>query len=263
MATKVKWDINGKGVEPGSGQFGYQGPDLPKGSYVAKVKRVTLSEIKSAGANQGRPRLSVLLEVVGGAGSKSIPDTGFKYYSAPVWDGLNIIDSSVPFVNAFLHALSDGTEAGKRKVEHAFWDMDKIVKKVKVEKGPRSGQIDKHLIKFGSFIINSPNGEILVRITTKPDKDLNGNYRPSVSGYLPYDGPQASLAADDEDEDDELLEGDDDEDYDEDEELEDSEDDEEDEEEDAEDDDEDYDDEESAEDDREVATAGSRRKPPF
>lgn len=253
MAVKVKWDINGKGVDPASGDFGYKGPNLPKGSYIAKVKRATLSEIKSEGANKGKPRISVLLEVVGGAetdGKPALTASEFKYMGAPVWDGLNIIDSSVPFVNAFLHALTDGSDKGKRDVEHAFWDMDKVIRRVKVEKGPRAGTVDKHLISFGKYKLNSPNGEVLVQITTKAGADLKGNYRPEVTGYLPYDGEQTKgiVASEDEDEDEDELLGDEGDEPDED----------------------DYDDEDSDEDDAEdeddedLADAASTRKtPPF
>lgn len=192
---RVKWDnINGIGVPAATGEGQrYTGPDVPKGSYVARVKRATLESIKSAGENQGKPRINILLEIVGGAGSKQIPDPKFKYYGAPVWDGLNIIQSSVAFVNAFLHGIvGRDSDQARRAIETAFWDNGCTVKSVKVEKGARQGQIDKHVIKIGNIKLDSPNGQVLVQITTKAGTNIKtGEYQPNVSGYMPYTGERA------------------------------------------------------------------------
>lgn len=251
--AKMKWDLNGRGVapkQPGEGN-NYNGPDLPKGSWPAKIKRMTVHEIQSK-ANLGKPRISVLLEV-----QSNLLEGKEAYHGAPVWDNLNIIDSAIPFVNGFLHSLSNGTEAGKRAIESAFWDEDKgpDFRKVKVEKGNRAGEVDTHIVKIGKVQINSPKGEVMVQITTRPDKDPNtGKSRPVVTGYLPFQGEQA--AADDEDDieddidedEDDMLESDDEDDEDD-----------EDEDEDEDDEDEDADDDGEEEDSDKPAVSGRRK----
>ena len=209
--VKAKWDINGKGVaaSEGGGFATYNGPDLPKGSWPAKLKRVVVTKIKSKGANQGKPRLQVLFEIQ----TNQLDDEAkHKYHGAPVWDGLNIIAGSEGFVNAFLHSLTDGSKAAKNAIESAFWDADKgpDLKRIKVDKGPREGQVDTHIIKIGRVKVNSPNGEFMVQITTKPGKDLDGNYRPEVSGYIPFQGEQPSAAGGSDDDMDDIDDDDDD-----------------------------------------------------
>ena len=53
----------------------------------------------------------------------------------------------------------------------------------------------------------------MVQITVRAGRDLNGNYRPEISGYLPYSGPKPESLDDDEgDDDDDIDFGDDDDD---------------------------------------------------
>lgn len=206
---KMKWDINGKGKGAATGGSNYSGPPLPKGSWPCKIKRITVGSIKN-GPNAGKPRLSILLEVqTAGLGGDMA-----KYHGAPVWDGLNIIPSGIGYTNAFLHALTDGSESGKRAIESAFWDADKgpDVKKTK----NKNGVEETHIIKIGRVKIDSPNGEMMVQITSKVDKDLNGNDRPAVAGYMPHkstiEGVKNDAALDDDDDDDLIVEVDDDDD---------------------------------------------------
>src|SRR4051812_22461401 len=89
---KLKWDIDGKGEGSwGSSFTQYEGEVPPKGSYVARVKRITVDKIKAVGDNHGKPRLNVLLELVGGATSNGLDDPNWEYLGAPIWDGLNLI----------------------------------------------------------------------------------------------------------------------------------------------------------------------------
>jgi hypothetical protein len=255
---RVKWDIDGKGVPPSTGGLGYTGPNLPKGSYVAKVKRMTIGAIKSQGENHGKPRISILLEVCGPERIGN-PDPTKSLLGAPVWDGLNIIESGRSFVNGFLHALTDGSDAEKRAVEAAFWPPNGPYAK---KEANRNGDEQLHVKKIGKYTIGSPNGELLVQITTKADSDLQDNYRPAVTQYLPYTGPKPeSVDSDDEDEDDDDLIEDDEEEYDD----EDDEDDEEYEDLDNPDDDIDADESGDEDDDDEPVNVGSRRQkePPF
>lgn len=257
MATpKVKWDLNGKGVapqQPGEGGFSeYAGPELVKGSYPAKIKRVVVGKIgenakpgSKKSANHGKPRISILLEVQ----TSDIPDKA-KYHGHPIWDGLNIIDGGQGFVNAFLHSLTNGSESQKRAIESAFWDDDKgpDFKRVKVEKGPKAGTINTHIVKIGRAVLGPPGkGQFMVQVIAKPDHDLSGAFKAAITEYLPYEGEQ-DLPEDDDDENEDDVDDveDDDEDEDDDTGLESDSDDEDDE--DAEDDDVDSDDEDEDDD---------------
>jgi hypothetical protein len=190
MVMKVKWDVQGKGDEAWGGdmQGGYTGPIPPKGSYVARIKRMTLTKIKTPGENQGKPRLNILLEVVSGAGAESVDDSDYKYRGAPIWEGLNIIKSQTGKAQAFIHALTDGSKAQKDYIENVFWPPNMDIKADKETR--RDGTEDIHIKKIGKYSINSPNGEMLVRIITKMGKDLESNPKAEVSQYLPYTGPR-------------------------------------------------------------------------
>lgn len=207
---KMKWDINGKGKGAFTGGGSYSGPPLPKGSWPCKIKRITVGSIKN-GVNAGKPRLSILLEVQ----TADIPGKE-QFHGAPVWDGLNIIQSGIGYTNAFLHALTDGSESAKRAIESAFWDADKgpDVKKTKNMRGVE----ETHIIKIGKVKIDSPNGNTMVQIMSKVDKDLSGNDRPAVAGYMPHkstiEAAKNGAAADDSDDEDDLVVEVDDDDFD-------------------------------------------------
>src|SRR5690349_17325196 len=134
MGIKLKWDVDGKGEEAWGGGGGnqYTGPVPPKGSYIARIKRVTKHSIKSDGPNKNKPRLSVLLEIVSGQGAESIDDENYKYRGAPVWDGVNIIPSQVGRANMFIHALTDGSDKAKRAIENKFYPPNMDVRAEKV-----------------------------------------------------------------------------------------------------------------------------------
>lgn len=271
--AKMKWDLNGRGVtakQPGEAGGGYDGPDLPKGSWPVRIKRMEVMKIgqnKKAsdkkGPNDGKPRIRILMEVV-----SNTLEGKEKYHGHPIWDGLNVIESSVSFVNGFLHALTDGSEAGKRAIEAQFWDDDKgpDFKRIKNDK---SGAMETHITKIGKAVINSPKGEYMLQVTTRGGKNLDGSFKAEVTGYLPFKGKQADPdddGEDYEDEEDELLsddvdddEVDDDDDSDDTEYVDDEDDSDEDEDGDDEVDDEDGDDEEPEE--QPVKASGRSRKP--
>ena len=188
IKIKLKWEISGKGEEAwGEGITQYTGEVPPKGSYVVKIKRMTVGQIKKEGDNKGKPRISILLEIVGGAGSTGLKDSNYKYYGAPIWESLNIIKSQAGKVNGFLHALTDGSPEAKAAVETAFWPPNGPDAKKETR---RNGGEDIHNKKIGKYSIESPSGEHIVRIVTKMGKDLEGNPRAEVSQFLPYTGPR-------------------------------------------------------------------------
>lgn len=186
---KLKWDVSGKGDDAwGSGNVGpYEGDVPPAGSYVARIKRMTVHKIKKEGENQGKPRLAILLEIVSGAGANGLDDPDYQYLGAPVWDSLNIIKNQTGKINGFLHALTDGSDAAKRAVETAFWPPNGP----KAEKeARRDGTEDVHIKEIGAYKINSPNGQHLVRVITKMGSGLDGSPRAEVNSYIPYTGPK-------------------------------------------------------------------------
>jgi hypothetical protein len=190
--VKLKWEVSGKGDEAwGSDYSQYEGPTPPKGSYVARVKRITVDKIKAKSENYGKPRLNVLLELVGGSTSNGLDDPNWEYLGAPIWDGLNIIKSGTGRVNAFLHALTDGSDAAKRAVETAFWPPNGPDAKAEDR---RDGGKDVHIKKIGGYLIGSPNGQHLVRVVTKMGTNLEGVPRAEVNNYLPYTGPRPEAA---------------------------------------------------------------------
>lgn len=204
---QLKWDVDGKGDAPGGGN-NYEGPDLPKGSWVVRVKRMTVGQINKEGDNKGKPRLTILMEVCGGAGADGLDDPDFPYKGHPIWDGLNIIKSGTGFVNAFLHALTDGTEEAKKAIETAFWPPNGP--SAKKETNPNNGKSAVHVKRIGKVQINSPKGEVLLQVTTKPGKNLDGTYAADITRYLPYTGEQpASAVAKDDELDDGLMDAND------------------------------------------------------
>lgn len=216
MALKVKWDVEGKGEAAwgGSGER-YAGDMPPKGSYIAKLKRVTMGKIKAEGENKGKPRLSILLEIVGGKGADGVDDMDYKYYGAPVWDGVNIIKAQAGRANMFIHSLTDGSDPAKRAIENVFWPPNMDVRAEQI-KNTKTSVVTTHIKSIGKTVIGSPNGDILVRIVTKVGKDLEGKARAEVSEYLPYFGekakPQPAKEAETEEEE-ELLDSDSDDEF--------------------------------------------------
>src|SRR6516162_7465406 len=197
---KLKWDISGKGEEPwGEGFTQYSGPVPPKGSYVAKIKRMVVGTINKQGDNHGKPRIAILLEIVGGSGSNGLNDEEYTYLHAPIWDGLNIIKhgTSLGKVNGFLHALTDGSKSAKQAVEDAFWPPNGP--NAEKEKN-RNGVEEVHIKKIGQYVIASPAGEHLVRIITKMGSTLAtperaAQPRAEINAYLPYVGPKPEPAS--------------------------------------------------------------------
>ena len=191
--AQLKWDVDGKGETPNRG--GYEWPDLVKGSYVVRVKRMTVGKITGeTSKNKGKPRITVLMEVVGGAGANGLDDPEYQYLGHPIWDGFNIIASGAGYVNAFLHGLTDGSEEQKRAIEAAFWPPNGPYAK---QETSQTGKVATHVKRIGGYKIGSPDGKLLLQVVVKPDKDLKGNFKATVSQYMPYKGGNKPESSDD------------------------------------------------------------------
>lgn len=154
---KFSLDINGIGAGAVEGRAGWGGELPPTGAYTGKLKIVTVGEISQAAknpANRGKPKFNVGVELC------NTPDG--KYDGFMAWGGLNLIESGIPYINQFLHALTDGSDKAITAIEKAFY-----------EAGPVVDNDKKHVVKIGPWAINSPNGELLIKVSIKKSSYFN------------------------------------------------------------------------------------------
>jgi hypothetical protein len=137
------------GAAEGREQWGGELP--PTGSYSGVLKILSMGVIGPNAQNAGKPKLQIGVEL------RDTPDKKYDGYLA--WGGLNLIESSIPYINQFLISLTDGTDAEFAKIKKAMYDDGPIVDEKK-----------KHVLKIGNWNIASPNGElpIKVSISNKP-----------------------------------------------------------------------------------------------
>ena len=189
---------NAEDVAAQQGYDVYKGELAPNGAYRIQLKVVKVTKI-SSGENKGKSRL----QIVGVIDDPNYPE----YAGCPAFGGLNITDQGVPYVNAFLEALTDGTDAAKAAIKKAFWKT-----------GPITDDAKENIKKIGKWNIGSPKGELHVLVGTQ-QKTYQGNTTVNIQQYLLIDGENGSEAeaeiVDDDDEDstvdveDEDAEGDD------------------------------------------------------
>lgn len=163
----------------------YEGPTPPAGSYRGILKVLRLKKITKAGANQGKSRLQIGVEI------KHPEYDGFF-----LWGGLNLINepTSLGFVNQFLNSLGDGSEASLLKKQKAMFGPGPDV--------DDSG-INVEVLKIGDALIDSPNGERPILITIKKNRykvtDDDGNEiwkeNMQISGYMPPGGETSNSSA--------------------------------------------------------------------
>jgi hypothetical protein len=150
-------------VEAASGVKVYKG-ELPRnGAYVGTLKRLTVGKIGS-GDDKGKNKLSILVEI-------DDPDYP-EYKGAPAWGNLNLTDQGATYVNQFLEALTDGSEAAKKAIRTAFWKT-----------GPIADDTKEHILRIGKVNVNSPNGSIKVLISTK-QRTYQGTTSCGIQQYM-------------------------------------------------------------------------------
>lgn len=177
--AKLQLKLSGVGKGAAEGGSQYSGPALVDGAYTVRLKRMTHSAIgmnpSYSGNYKGADRFNILFEVVEPA----------QFAGAPIWDGVNVIDPSIQYVNQFLYALAGATTPGAQKVvEKAFYEGDITTKTVARQNGTQ----DVHIVKIGNITVNSPNGERLIQVNVKLDAKQDG--KPTIKGYFPYAGQQ-------------------------------------------------------------------------
>jgi hypothetical protein len=154
---KFSLDINGVGAGAAEGRAGWSGDLPPTGAYQGKLKIVTVGAISQAAknpANRGKPKFNVGVELF------DTPEG--KYDGFMAWGSLNLIDSGVPYINQFLHALTDGSEKSIAAMETAFY-----------KDGPIVDNDQKHVMKIGSLKVDSPNGDLPIKVSIKKSSYFN------------------------------------------------------------------------------------------
>lgn len=154
---KFNLSINGVGDEIAEGFEDWKGPLPPKGSYPAILKLVKVKQIKGKTDN----RLQIMVTL----------NTGDEYDKCPVFGGVNLTDQGIPYINQFLAALSDGSDADIEKIEKAFYAGFVVDEK------------KENVLKIGVKKINSPEGTLPIMISLGHNV-YEGQTRPKINSYL-------------------------------------------------------------------------------
>lgn len=174
---KFSLDINGVGQGAAEGRAGWSGELPPTGAYTGKLKVVSVGAISQAAknpANRGKPKFNIGVELC------DTPDGKFDGFLA--WGSLNLIDSGIPYINQFLHALTDGSDKSVQAIEKAFY-----------ETGPIVDAEQKHVLKIGTLTIESPNGELPIKVAIKKSSYFNPETKQTsessrIDSFLPGGG---------------------------------------------------------------------------
>lgn len=154
---KFSLDINGVGAGAAEGRAGWSGELPPTGAYNGRLKIVSVGAISQAAknpANRGKPKFNIGVELC---------DTqDGKYDGFMAWGSLNLIDSGVPYINQFLHALTDGSDKSISAIENAFY-----------KDGPIVDDRQQHVVKIGTLKIDSPNGDLPIKVSIKKSSYFN------------------------------------------------------------------------------------------
>lgn len=175
---KFNLDINGVGAGAAEGREAYSG-EIPKtGTYEGILKVITIGTIGAQAQNAGKSKLSVGVELT------NTPNGAYDGFLA--WGNLNLIDSSIPFVNQFLWCLTNGSDAEKTAIEKAFYGGGIVVDERK-----------KHVLKIGKYKIESPEGTTPIRVSISNRAFFNEATKQTtqtvrIESYLPAGGTKSS-----------------------------------------------------------------------
>ena len=111
--AKFDIGINGMNTDVAQGREAWGGELPPTGSYEGVLKILSTGVIGSEAKNAGAGKLSVGVEL------RNTP--GGKYDGYLAWGNLNLIESSLPYINQFLLALTDGSDAQFSAIKQAFY----------------------------------------------------------------------------------------------------------------------------------------------
>lgn len=153
-------DINGVDAGVAEGRQVWSGPLPTNGVYDGVLKIVSLGKIglgpnsQAKPENKGKDKLNIQVVLV------NTEDGKFDGFEA--WTQLNLIEDSFEFLNQWLMALTDGSDSEFLAIKQAFYNTDWILDETK-----------KHIERFGKWKINSPKGEIPIKVTIKQEHRYN------------------------------------------------------------------------------------------
>ncbi|AGT14081.1 hypothetical protein SEA_WEISS13_71 [Mycobacterium phage Weiss13] len=163
----------------------YDGPPPKPGLYKGVVKKMLLSKV-TQGEKKGEQRIMVICEISEG-----------KFKGAGVSKWLQLTQQGSPWVNQFLHALTDGSEAQKAAIRKAFKEIGFAVDDADAKKRYPIVRIGKKTNPIGRPI----------SFVTKMRTDDQGVERAEISRFVT---PRAADDDEDEDDSDDILTADDD-----------------------------------------------------
>ena len=177
--AKFDIGINGVNVDAAEGREAWSGELPPTGSYEGILKILSVGVIGETAKNAGAPKLAVGVEL------RNTPDKKYDGYIA--WGNLNLIESSLPFVNQFLLALTDGSDAQFDAIKKAFYVT-----------GPTTDERKKHITKIGKWNVNSPEGQTpsKVSVTNRPyynPRTQSTTHSVQINSYLVSDNAKSSV----------------------------------------------------------------------
>lgn len=144
--AKFDIGINGVNTDVAQGREAWGGELPPTGSYEGVLKILSTGVIGPEAKNAGAGKLSVGVEL------RNTP--GGKYDGYLAWGNLNLIESSLPYINQFLLALTDGSDAQFKAIKDAFY----VAK-------PTTDERKKHIEKIGRWNVNSPEGALPIKVS--------------------------------------------------------------------------------------------------
>ena len=176
---KLNLGINTSAVGAAEGYEAWPEDKLPEtGSYSGKLKIVQLDRTSEKAKNPNKLMLKIGVELVDAG-----PATGYVAFR-----NLVLIDSVAPYVNQFLRALTNGSDAEFDKIRKAF------------DSGPVVDERQKNILKIGNWKINSPEGELPVKVSIK-NRPYDGRRVAGIESFLLAANPSSSgggVADDDE-----------------------------------------------------------------
>lgn len=185
-----KFDLDINGIDEGfaEGFDVWSGPTPPAGAYRGKVKVAQIVVIDPDGTRKskyaGQNRVKIGVELSGNTGELA------KYNGFMAWGGFNLVESGKPFINQFLHALTDGTDEEFDKIKQSFYGGGLIVDDKKV-----------NITDIGRWNVASPDGELPIGVrlkhttnTTTDDEtgEKKTRTRVEANSFLSLDGAASS-----------------------------------------------------------------------
>ena len=143
---KYNLDLNLEDAGVAEGFPQWDGEIPPNGAYMGKLKICQLAYASERAKNPGAPMLKIGVELYG------TPDK--KYDGYVTFRNLVLIESTRAFVNQFLQALTDGSQAQLAKLQKGFKSMN-------------VDQDQKNVLAIANLKINSPQGELPIKVDLK------------------------------------------------------------------------------------------------